>query len=112
MITEEEARKKWCPFARVISVKRGAVGAPLEDQGVPAHNRRQVEGVLPANSIPDGGYCIASECMAWEWGVEMRSPEITGNVVTKDDGHGIQLLSEPNKIPVELDKGDCGLKRK
>lgn len=45
LLTEEEAREKWCPFSRAQGT-----GAEL------SHNR------------PDGSYnCIASGCMAWRW---------------------------------------------
>lgn len=45
--TEDEARKKWCPFARVIDDLSGA-----------ASSARLRDGTVK---------CIASECMAWRW---------------------------------------------
>lgn len=45
-VTEEEARKKWCPFAR-----------PRGD----GTNRNTVF----ADIVPDQTECIASQCMAW-----------------------------------------------
>jgi hypothetical protein len=49
MLTVEEAKTKWCPFARVRANDGGSVnrypGAPL-------------------NTWP---HCIADSCMAWEW---------------------------------------------
>jgi hypothetical protein len=45
MLTEEQAKTKWCPFTRVGEQASGA-----------AENR------------PDGSFnCIASNCMAWRW---------------------------------------------
>ncbi len=50
MITEAEAKMKWCPFARVGEQASGA-----------AENR------------PDGSYnCIVSACMAWRSGGTVR----------------------------------------
>ena len=50
MHTEAEAREKWCPYSRVGEQASGA-----------AENR------------PDGSYnCIASQCMAWRWGVALH----------------------------------------
>ena len=50
LMTEEEAREKWCPFARVMML------APAPDHN-PAVNRRDMNC-----------HCIASGCMAWRWG--------------------------------------------
>jgi len=52
--TEEVARTKWCPFARV--------GLDWHVNGSAAH--------FAANRNNDGqpiGVCIASTCMAWRW---------------------------------------------
>mgnify|MGYP000505886524 CR=1 FL=1 len=50
MLTEEEARKKWCPASRASNANLTA--------GV---NRR------PSNKVDPDCYCIASDCMAWRW---------------------------------------------
>ncbi len=45
LLTEEQARLKWCPYTRVGEQASGA-----------AENR------------PDGSFnCITSQCMAWRW---------------------------------------------
>ena len=57
-MTEDEARKKWCPFSRT--------GA-FTDQGrlmAVTVNRD------PRDEIMEGCRCIASECMAWRWVME------------------------------------------
>ena len=48
MTTAEEAKTKWCPFARVGSYQTGAV------------NRSGLQ-------LSDWPRCIADGCMAWEW---------------------------------------------
>ncbi len=49
-MTEDEARTKWCPFARI------ADGEPGEAVSV---NRPEPYGTVP--------HCLASVCMAWRW---------------------------------------------
>ena len=59
-MTEEEAKSKWCPFARV---KLYTVSAE------PAANRK------PNGELPRQTLCVASTCMAWRWtpNVDMRA---------------------------------------
>lgn len=53
-MTEDEAKTKWCPFARVLSSLQHGIG------------NRDVRG----GSYSPGALCIASACMAWRWDVE------------------------------------------
>lgn len=50
-MTEEEARKKWCPMVRFA-------GQVLE----PAYNRTN-SGI----TLQQHDKCIASDCMMWRW---------------------------------------------
>lgn len=59
MLTEEEAKTKWCPHVRNV--------LPL-DEGNGSFNRGNPED--PAGLSHSDGYqcnCIASACMAWRW---------------------------------------------
>jgi hypothetical protein len=57
-VTEEDARKKWCPFTRVVKGQMNQV--PM---GQPAFNRiDNGPGMIGAS---DASGCIASACMAW-----------------------------------------------
>lgn len=56
MHTEDEARQKWCPFARVIEMLDDE---PVEGYGV--GNRSTMQTSHPH------ARCLASECMAWRW---------------------------------------------
>lgn len=63
MHTEEEARKLWCPMARVRIVEYD--GDPAYTKPVvyaQGENRGRREG-NPLN----GSQCIASQCMMWRW---------------------------------------------
>lgn len=59
MHTVEEARKLWCPMARVA-----------------AHFQWDFRNNVSFNRDPDGltkqAYCIASDCMMWRWGDDFR----------------------------------------
>ncbi len=55
MITEQEASKRWCPFARVSQFG----------------NRVQTTAGF---SLPVGGECVGSACMAWEWEMHETQP--------------------------------------
>lgn len=60
LLTEEEAKKRWCPHARV--------------NAGPGFNRNS--GGEPSRSA----LCIASECMAWRfYGAGWRTSETVGN---------------------------------
>lgn len=55
LITEEEAKTRWCPYSRVLIENQG-------DGSYDAGNRWQIEGPPPINSK-----CLGSICMAWRF---------------------------------------------
>lgn len=61
--TEEEARKRWCPFGRTL----GAQG--------PYNRSTYDEGVTK---------CLGSKCMMWKW---FDRHEQTGNFITGRCGY-------------------------
>jgi hypothetical protein len=63
-VTEDDAKTKWCPFARVVEYD--TVSATQ------ARNRvaRVTPQSEPAEVLADklhGAACIADACMAWRW---------------------------------------------
>lgn len=54
LITEKQARTKWCPHARVVEVGDGELQGPF--------NRYHPNADANFSGIAK---CIASECMAW-----------------------------------------------
>lgn len=84
IVTEQEARTKWCPHARVPGM-----------HGVQSVNR-QKEATRPFSAIlPASCRCVASECMAWKW-KQYHSPEE-------------REARKPNGLAVETPLGYCGL---
>jgi len=60
LLTEEQAREKWCPEARLTEISdTGALGTY-------AHNRIIV-GRNDHTPVLSGCLCIASRCMMWRW---------------------------------------------
>ena len=65
MFTEDEAKARWCPFARAAD--------GLEDAA--SVNRK-----FGKNEPDKDCYCMASACMAWRWGQKPNpdwKPEIS-----------------------------------
>ena len=94
MMTEQEARQKWCPMARVaVEISEG--GSTLSH--VATCNRH--DGAHPI------ARCIASGCMAWRWSV--RDKRIPAEGYTNPDGSSVvtRYVDGPGDDPT----GYCGL---
>jgi len=57
-MTEEEAKTKWCPFAKVVMLPEGTAAVPMGRKVT----RDQDNAVRTI-----GDHCIGSACMAWRW---------------------------------------------
>lgn len=94
IITEEEARTKWCPHAR------GAAPFSFRDSETAVTSNR----VWNAEPL-EGTTCIGSRCMAWRWddeGNRARSRDRQMNVRVPGD--------PPQPEPPEpAERGFCGL---
>lgn len=88
LLTEEDARTRWCPFAR-LSMSEDAV------EGNHASNRFEA-GTMGHRRTR----CLASECMAWRW-AEVAG---TGTPVLDEEAPA-RVRFEPNPDR----KGRCGL---
>lgn len=93
-MTEEEAKTKWCPFARVVQ--------PAGDWApAPAGNREIMGGAVGA--LNGANLCIASACMAWRW---EYAPD--GSFNTRMEGPHLTVVERvPNLARTE--SGYCGL---
>ena len=90
--TEEEAKTKWCPFARVIASETDTLSAP--------HHTGYNRVFINADGFEDGGrtnrnpsmaHCIASDCMSWRWD---RSLAMSGHAKPTQGFCG--LAGQPN----------------
>jgi hypothetical protein len=84
-MTEDEAKKKWCPFTRLLTVDKNT-GEPVSGSAA-GYNRMPFEfeqAVLPS------AVCIGSQCMAWRWeraGGARNAVEAALAGKSKTDGH-------------------------
>jgi hypothetical protein len=78
-MTEEEARTKWCPYARVIMdwSEKHPVAGPFNRDRLIADSGNEEDHISQA-------LCIGSACMAWrcdrpeDWSAEMWTPTAHG----------------------------------
>ena len=68
-MTEEEARTKWCPYARLMPVHPTREGGWTGEHRSPSGYNRGANVVYGATTpvLPDSAACVASVCMAWRW---------------------------------------------
>jgi hypothetical protein len=91
VMTEEEARGKWCPFARVQQY-HGAANRALLPKDV------------------DYSTCLASQCMAWRWG-RLEDPDFWDGDADPPQGQGWERHPDRDKTWVRWPprRGRCGL---
>lgn len=58
ILTEDEAREKWCPFARSVRWER-------QDEKIDLPGSPVVANREPLGDEDGGCLCIASNCMSW-----------------------------------------------
>lgn len=69
-MTEQEAKAKWCPFARVAVTLReessGTFYAAASANRVPISEAVAINGATDRLN-PESARCLGSACMAWRW---------------------------------------------
>lgn len=65
--TEEEAKLKWCPHARVLGQLTTLEGENIE-------TGPQNRGSIMGDKLPVC-LCIATDCMAWRWSLSRPRPD-------------------------------------
>lgn len=99
MMTEEKAKGKWCPFARIAHYPTDEC-APKDI--ITSHNRLSCEET-GEDRRPLASRCIPSECMAWRWGSKIEPGQM---IDAKDLSYPEikELIAERSDT-----KGYCGL---
>lgn len=64
MMTEDEAKTKWCPFARVNTTAEDSVTGRVT--GINGGGNRMLTGT-GFHDNPAQARCLGSTCMAWRW---------------------------------------------
>ena len=90
LLTEAEARTKWCPHTRGIY------------SGSAFNRLGELSPGNPAELNPEVCRCIASDCMAWRWG-EWAPTDV--HTIT-EDGRPMVVQVEDRARPT---RGYCGL---
>lgn len=66
-MTEDEARTKWCPFARVPHEALDREPVYSSDNVERFTKRAVTVNRSESGTVKVGALCIASACMAWRW---------------------------------------------
>lgn len=82
ILTEEEARTKWCPEARVA----------IDAQGYSAANRFGDDG---KSYLGSQTFCIGSACMAWRWEGDWSDQKIHPNTLEAWAKYGWVKVDDP-----------------
>lgn len=101
-MTEDDARTKWCPFARVIA----PITAPGMDMSWATGNRVSIPDALGTVSSgepmsPPAAACIGSACMAWRG---RETADFKGRADIAFRLNGVTMKPLPRDI-----EGFCGL---
>jgi hypothetical protein len=98
-LTEDEAKTKWCPEARVKWAKRNGDGNNWSTRdGDPAFNVVRIERAGDEYHV---GSCVGSSCMMWRWHEPWTS--------STEEGVGGDLVLRLSRKPGEPKRGFCGL---
>lgn len=92
IVTEEEAKKKWCPFVRHEGDKGGSWNRTVSAM-------KRIFGWDGGNPYPEETCnCIASECMAWRWAHMRHFPEPANTADLYPDNQGYLARKDGNDM--------------
>lgn len=105
MLTEEEAKTKWCPYSRVIVAKTSTGTQATVDRLQAACNR--IDNGPATWAAPDASCCIGRACMAWRW---FDGVSDDGTTIHRAPTHMRRREPEPKEgRPMSERTGYCGL---
>jgi hypothetical protein len=112
LLTEEEARGKWCPATRIAVANSGftLIANRITDAELKALEKG--ERVPDQRGAKGFGNCIASACMAWRWGYIAETKTDDPNGLPAEDprtGCDLRYIGENSKRRFLPRKGFCGL---
>ncbi len=104
MFTEDEARKRWCPYMGAETMAQQIVNdRPLPSGLVRGGGCVGPNGEPISTSVQEQNRCIASDCMAWRVAETENVPTGREIAVTEGNLHGV--VPEMKIIA----RGYCGL---
>lgn len=108
-LTQDEAKTKWCPQARVISATVVS-GIAYLTPAIPPHNRVQEPAATEA-TLHASHMCIASECAMWNW--VMKTQHGSGAGLAPEGGYSWDTGNRGGFVsdPPAGARGYCGLAR-
>lgn len=97
-MTEDEAKRNWCPFARSVKATNRTGGGIDVNGAQPSLNRYTLDDGV---ALPGGSLCIGSRCMAWRWDYAWAS--------STEEGQGGDLVLRLKPLSGKPRMGWCGL---
>lgn len=108
-MTEDDAKTKWCPFARLLAETYTRQGEFQVSTGY-SYNRSPDPDEDRAPYLPDGASCIGSSCMAWRWTAQMATvtsaPDPKRQFVAEKAHYDNHAAWHVEALPAQ---GHCGL---
>lgn len=105
MLTEEQAKERWCPHARVPCYE----AAPTETEGPAAANRAPIASsnanMIQHERMEKATRCIGSACMAWRF-VRMAIPRLLSPQLTQADTDAMLATDRRTMTVVEFRPGE------
>lgn len=109
-MTEDEAKAKWCPFARTLECAHADQRC---EQPVSASVNREVgnyDGAGNETVVIMGRHrCIGAECMAWRWSGDQVEPGSITEIAGHMREHSVGPLDAVGATSRKVRHGFCGL---
>jgi hypothetical protein len=105
LLTEDEAKGKWCPFYRVAT--SGGDMDTYEMDNRPPDYEENGEGWSPTGQVRAEARCLGPACMAWRWG-QKPNPDWKPQTGMSMPNYINPMTEAPMSIE-DRSRGFCGL---